>query len=304
MDITQIENVCFKGGGMKGNSFIGVHKAFTELNLWPQIKRFIGSSAGAIFASAIACKIPYEKIEDIINNTNFTLFQDSYGGYIGEGYTLWEYMGVYRGQYFYDWFKGILDKETGNVDITFKQVYEKYGNDLTITTVDLTKKKLVYMNKDNFPNMKICDAVRKSMSIPVFFIPVIETDETGLKHVYVDGGCLNNFPLDYYDNLYPTKQIAITKTIGFNLIDDSNNTDPSQYINQTVQINNVIDLISTLINTDIEEIERLRLSHDDIKRTVNIDTFGIKSTDFNLSRDLIKKLIHSGYISTIEFFKH
>jgi NTE family protein len=287
-----LENICFKGGGMKGNAFVGVQKALEELNILG-LKRFIGSSAGAIFATAAACRIPFHRLNDIINSTNFNLFQDTPGGYIGEGYRLWEEMGIYRGDYFYKWFSNILEQETGDANLTFEKLYNKYNSELIITTVDLTIKKLIYLNKNTHPNMKIADAVRRSMSIPVFFIPVSDIDENGIKHIYIDGGCLNNFPLAYFDDLYPSKEIALQKTIGFNLIENQ----------QISQINNVVDLISCLINTDIEEIERLRLTKDDEKRTININTFGIKSTDFNLSRDLIEKLIDSGYNSTMTFFQ-
>ena len=291
---SSIENVCFKGGGMKGNAFAGVDRAFAELGLWPQIKRFIGSSAGAIFAGAAACRIPYKDMAAEIASTDFSKFEDSSWGVVGEGVRLVEYLGFYEGAYFYDWYGNLLEKYIGDKEITLQGVYDRFGSDLVITTTDLTKKKLVFLTRHNYPTLKLCDAVRRSMSIPVFYVPIKEVDDQGLTHLLVDGSCTDNFPLKYFDNLYPTAEEAFGKTIGFDL-EDSDQTD---------EINNIIDLVATLINTTIEVIEQLRLSPDDKYRTVYIKTWNYSSTDFNMSSADIQKLVESGYKSTMEFFEN
>jgi len=296
-DLSKIENVCFKGGGMKGNAFVGVDRALTELGIWPQIKRFIGSSAGAIFATGAACRIPHAKMQSIIESTNFSKFKDTPWGIIGEGARIIEYYGMYEGKYFYDWYGSLLQETVGDANITFQEVYERFGSELVITTTDLTMKKLVYMSKDLTPHLAVRDAVRRSMSIPIFYIPIFETDTDGITHVYVDGGCTNNFPLDYFDHLYSTKQEALQRTIGFNLLEDfDQHTKP--------EISSIIDVITNLVNTDIEEIQNLRLSPHDAKRTINIPTFNLHSTDFDMSSADIKRLIKSGYESTMTTFKH
>lgn len=299
MTVDKIENICFKGGGIKGVAFIGVAHALQEADILPNIHRFIGSSAGAIFATAVACRMPYEKIAEIMENTDFSKFADvEMGGVVRESYKLYEYMGLHSGDYFYQWFSKILAEHAEKADITFKEIRDKWDSYLVITATDLTKKRLVYLNPDDNPDMQVRDAVRMSMSIPVFFTPVIRKDDRGLDHVYVDGGCTNNFPLNYFDPIYKGAPEGFTRTLGFNLEDDSSSKDPFVYVDQTVHINNVIDLITTLINTDIEEIQRLRLTERDKFRVVSIDTFGIASTNFNISREHIKMLIESGYTAT------
>ena len=299
-----IENICFKGGGIKGVAFVGVACALQEVDVLPNIRRFIGSSAGAIFATVAACRMPYEKISTVIESTDFSKFADvEMGGILTESYKLYEYMGLHSGDYFYKWFSGILAEHAEKADITFKEIREKWDSYLVITATDLTKKRLVYLNPDTAPDMQVRDAVRMSMSIPVFFTPVIRKDERGLDHVYVDGGCTNNFPLNYFDQIYKTEVDGFTRTLGFNLEDDSSSKDPFVYVDQTVHVNNLIDLITTLINTDIEEIQRLRLTERDKIRVVSIDTFGISSTNFNISREHIKMLIDSGYEATKQKLK-
>lgn len=300
----KIENICFKGGGIKGVAFVGVAHALQEMDILPNIRRFIGSSAGAIFATAVACRMPYEKLAKIIEGTDFSKFADvELGGILTESYKLYEYMGLHSGEYFYNWFSQILAEHAEKPDITFREIWEKWDSYLVITATDLTKKKLVYLNPDTTPDMQVRDAVRMSMSIPVFFTPVTRKDDRGLDHVYVDGGCTNNFPLNYFDRIYKADQDGFTRTLGFNLEDDSSSKDPFVYVDQTVHVNNIIDLITTLINTDIEEIQRLRLTERDKLRVVSIDTYGISSTNFSISKEHIKMLIDAGYQATKDKLK-
>ena len=293
-----IENVCFKGGGMKGNAFVGVDQALTELGVWPQIKRFIGSSAGAIFAGAAACRIPYKDMAETIENTDFSKFQDSNWGIAGEGVRLIEYFGLYEGAYFYNWYGDLLEKYVGDKTITLQGVYEKYGTELVITTTDLTEKKLVYMNRHDNPDLQVRDAVRRSMSIPVFYVPVRVVDDTGLTHILVDGGCANNYPLNYFDDLYGSPEDAFGKTIGFDLEPQCLHTRE-----KPTQINNIIELVTTLINTTIEVIEQVRLTPEDKYRSVAINTEGYVSTNFDMNKKDIQQLAKNGYTAAIKFFQ-
>ena len=48
--------------------------------------------------------------------------------------------------------------------------------------------------------LEVALAVRMSMSIPIFFEPVLhENPETGETHIIVDGGMLSNFPVWLFD---------------------------------------------------------------------------------------------------------
>lgn len=299
---SSIENVCFKGGGMKGNAFVGVARAMDELGMWPQIKRFIGSSAGAIFAGICACRIPHTTIDEEIKKVKYSKFKDSSWGLPGEGIRLIEKLGMYEGNYFYNWYRDLLEKYVGNPDITLEEIYQRFNSEIVITTTDLTKMNIVYMTRETHPDTKLCDAVRKSMSIPVFYVPITETDADGVKHVYVDGGCTDNFPLEYFDSLYSSKSEAFGKTMGFDLERGTVETDPTKYYDHTANINSIIDLVTTLINTTIETIERTRLDPLDTNRIVHINTKDYKTTNFDMPEKDIQDLITIGYNATLKFF--
>ena len=280
-------NLCFKGGGVKGCAYVGVYKALEENYLVNNIENIIGSSAGAIFACAVALKVPSEKLEEIILNTDFTKFKDESWGYAGKEYRMVEYYGYYNGDYFFNWFSDLLQQLVGEIDITFEKVYEKFKVNLIITASDITEGKIVYFSKDTTPEMELRMAVRCSMSIPFFFIPVQIIDQNEKVHYYIDGGCMNNYPLDYFSE-------TNEETWGFNLLDDTFNLNP---------INNIIDFTTNIILTEINEINKLHYSKIPPKienlKTINIPTLDLKATDFDISKEKIQELINIGYKETI-----
>lgn len=269
-------SLCLKGGGVKGFAFLGMAKAFNEHKI--TFKNFIGSSAGAIFAAAMACNISIDKLESIVYSTDFKQFCDYEYGFFGEGYNLYEEMGIYKGIVLYNWITNLLKDCVMDEKITFKGVSEKFGTTLVITATNLSSKKLEYLCVDTYPDMQIRDAIRMSMSIPGLFVPVNFNN-----CIYVDGGCTNNFAINYFKNC-----------IGVNLKES----------HTTNQINNTIDLINALVNTEIEEIDRLRFIENPTAQIINIDTSNIQSTNFDITREQIMELITNGYNSTISFIKN
>jgi NTE family protein len=264
--------LCLKGGGVKGFAFLGAAKAFKERNV--TFSNFIGSSAGAIFAAAMACKIDLDKLERLVYTTDYTQFCDYNYGIVGKGYNLYEDMGIYKGAYFYNWLSDLLHQCTGNEKITFAEVAELYKTNLVITGTNLTRKKLEYFHAGTHPDMEIRDAIRISMSIPGYFCPV-----THDNCVYVDGGCTNNFPINYFKNC-----------IGINLTSSS----------MPVEINNTLELIDALVNTEIEENDRLRALENPTAKIINIDTSNVQSTNFAITHAQITELINNGYKATIK----
>lgn len=277
------ENLCFSGGGVKGLAYVGVVKALQEKGLLKNVKRIIGSSAGAIFATTLACKITPADMYEEITTCDFKKFLDT-NNPIVKAYDLSRELGMYSGNYFYNWIGYILEKYVGNSNITFKDAYDKFKVNLVITATDLTDKKIIYMNYESTPDTRIRDAVRMSMSIPLFFMPVKKLIDT-TEHIFVDGGCLNNFPIDYFKDS--------KRTLGFNL--DSNP--------QKMEINNVFDLLHDLINTMIEINEDQRIKSVKNKNIVNINTFDIPSTNFGINLNDINRLVDSGYECTIDYLK-
>ncbi len=120
--------------------------------------------------------------------------------------------------------------------ITFKQHHQlvecdrKHGGklglkDIYITVTDITDvidPKLVVLSYENsaFKDTYISDAAQASGALPIAFDPCEFLDSTGNKHKCIDGGVLNNFPMNIFENkgLYiPVEGRTNPCTLGFKI---------------------------------------------------------------------------------------
>lgn len=276
-----LTNLVFEGGGVKGVAFCGAIRALEESKILDGITNIIGSSAGAICAGLLAVKFTANELEDALKNLDMCQLTDDTIGFIRDIYRLFSYFGIYRGDAFSVWYGNLIEKKTGNKDITFQQVFDRYNINLTITGTCLNKQKTIYFNKSTYPGLPIVKAVRISMSIPGVFCAV-EMDEC----IFVDGGVLNNYPIDYYGN--------IENTLGFKLA-SKKNPDNDTHI---IPIDGIKDFLTSVVNSMMSEIERSHIMTGYWDHTICIDCFGISSTEFNISEDNKEKLIREGYTST------
>jgi NTE family protein len=77
-------------------------------------------------------------------------------------------------------------------EFTFKECQEKYNISLRIVATDLNKGKPFICSPYDTPNYSIANAIRASMSVPLYYQPFV-CPETG--HFLVDGAVISNYPL-------------------------------------------------------------------------------------------------------------
>lgn len=300
-------NLVLEGGGVRGIAFVGAIQALEELNVLQGIYQFAGSSAGSIVACLLSIKLSANQIKDIMFNCNFKDFKDSSFGLLRDCYRLYKKFGYYKGNYFLEYLGNILEKYTGNKDISFQDVYDLYGNVLVVTGTNLNLRKTIYFSKDTYPNKPIRDAIRISMGIPGFF-QVIKENNDGNIDCYVDGGVCNNYPIWIFDG----DEIADDKskhcdsdinwkTLGLKLMSNSESKN-NDIFNDRTDINNIFDFIDALIGTMCTQIDRGYIKKGYWKRTISINTMKVNTTDFNLSDFTKQLLIGNGYNATIEYF--
>jgi NTE family protein len=152
------------GGGARGIAHLGVLKALEELNI--KIDEISGVSAGAIFGAFYAAGQSVSEIDKMISAAKFF---DLMNFRIGKP-------GFFNSKSF----RTVLEK---NLHI---QEFEALKIPLTIAATDYKNAEIVYFKTGN-----LIDAVVASSSIPIIFEPCL-IDET----YYVDGGLLNNFPVE------------------------------------------------------------------------------------------------------------
>jgi NTE family protein len=314
----QIKNLVFEGAGIRGIAYSGVIKVLEEKNLLQNVERVGGTSAGAITALFLSLGYNADEISELINSTSFKKFNDGNFLFFGGIHRLKKYYGWYRGKRFENWLDKVIQAKTGNSEISFKELHEKGYKDLFITGTSIDKQKLFVFSEETFPQMKIKDAVRISMSIPLYFEAIFMNDvgniikhpknKLGL-HVMVDGGLLANYPIRLFDS---TKYIIITnpnkpdinpQTLGFKIErEEQIKSDLTSLNLAEFPIKKFNDYIRAFYNITIENLNRQSFSERDWERTVSISDGNISPRIKKLPAKSIELLIKNGVEATEQYF--
>ncbi|KAK3590686.1 hypothetical protein CHS0354_006373 [Potamilus streckersoni] len=192
------ENLVFEGGGNKGLAFCGAIKVLEELDMMRRIKRYAGASAGAMTAALLAVGYSADEIREFLSQDLSQIFIDHSYGYLSLLPNLLSGFGWNPGTRIFQWFGENLAKKTGNPDITFYELYKNTGKELCIVVTNLNMMDAEYCHPKTSPDLPIRMAVRMSMAIPGLF-QAINFKAFGQSNWYVDGGVLNNYPINCFD---------------------------------------------------------------------------------------------------------
>lgn len=194
-----------EGGGIKGLGLVGaVLRLMQERYTFPRVA---GTSAGAIVAAFIAADIDADGLADVMDRLDYSRVPDrSPPGIpvVSEGVSLLSKRGAYEGDYVrefvYEELKqlgvttfGDLRRSDAKADRN-TEPYQRYK--LVVMATDVTRGRLLRLPWDyrllhlDPDEQVVADAVRASMSIPLYFEPVTLRDgQTGAETTLVDGGC-------------------------------------------------------------------------------------------------------------------
>ena len=322
-------NLVFEGGGVKGIAYIGAMQVLQEKGVLEAITRVGGTSAGAINATLFALGYSIADQRRILKKLDFNNFMDDNWGLVRDTQRLIEEFGWYKGDFFHHWISGMINKKLKNPHATFRDLKAAGQPNLYVYGANLSTRFGEVFSAEHTPTTRIADAVRLSMSIPLFFAAF----RNARKDVYVDGGLLNNFPVKLFDRdkyieeasrprmgvetgYYKEENARFLKkhpaasryvynkeTLGFRL-------DSKQEIGvfrdgaepQHANIADFFDYIKALVGTVMDSQLNSHLHSDDWQRTIYIDTLGVGTTDFDLSETMKTKLEQSGRTGADKYF--
>ena len=303
-----IKNLVFEAAGVRGIAYCGAIQELESKHMMNNIERVGGTSSGAIVALTVALGYSGKEIENIISKTNFKKFNDGNYFFVGGINRMKKYFGWYRGKKLEKWLKGIIEQKTGNSDITFEEFHQKGFIDLYIAGTSLNKQKPVIFSYETYPKMKLRDAVRISISIPLYFEAVF-IDSTGqvFYHpkqkqgldIMLDGGFLENFPIHLFD-----KTKSDSSTIGFRIDPEAQiQNDKGTKTLAEMPVMDINQYFAAFYNIIIESMNRQQLTPVDWKRTISISDGKIAPKLRKLSKEEVILLIENGRRATHEYFK-
>jgi len=186
-DYIKPTRLCFSGGGIKTISYIGALEALQEANLLISIREYLGVSAGAFVAFCLAIGYSLTELKQIMSTTDFGEIRSI------DPEKLFEYdehFGIDDGEGLVSFIEAILKRKGLSANMCFGDLDTSVT--LRIFATDLNELAPREFSSKLTPRVKIVDALRASMSLPLYFTPVRDPI-TG--NLLTDGGVLANYPI-------------------------------------------------------------------------------------------------------------
>lgn len=322
---TNFKNLVFSGGGVLGIAYLGLLDSLYQRHLIEGVKRVAGTSAGAITACLTSFNLSFSELKAIADSLDYTniplkdasdisrLPSDLKGEFerlfdnFDCVYRLIKNFGWYSSNYFYTW---IQEQIANQFDASLKKPPYTFADfkepdihkdrrpfkDLYMVGTDITKGTFSIFSYDSTPNMEVAEAVRISMSIPLFFESIKSNGSAASPktspHIYSDGGLLYTYPINLFDEDDP-----LDHTLGSLVKSDS----------PPAPINNIIDFISSIIicATSIQ-YQFYKSNPTSLARTIEINTGTVSTMNFNIKSgdDTYNYLYKQGYTTTEAFLQN
>jgi NTE family protein len=198
--------IVLSGGGVRGLSYVGVFLELEKRGFLKNIKEILGVSCGALFGFAYSIGYTPNELLEFVEQFDFSLIQ-SIEPDIALGF-LYNFGIDDKGQ-LRKLIYSLLRNKNFNLDSSFIDLYNQTKFILRIYATNLNNCMLKEFSYSSTPNIKVVDALLASMCIPGYFLPCVIDNE-----IYVDGGLINNFPIDLVD------EDELKDTFGFTFSED------------------------------------------------------------------------------------
>jgi len=299
-------DLILEGGGVKGIALVGSYTALSEAGY--DFRRIAGTSAGAIVGALIAAGMSPSDLKGVMREIDYGRFEDKgfidHIGLVGKGASLLFEKGIYEGGYL----RAFMDEQLKSLGVeTFGDLRiddpgaslgDAKAYRLVVMTSDVTRARLVRLPWDyeqyglDPDTQRVADAVRASMSIPFFYEPVRFTsrDQEGKEATsyMVDGGMLSNFPIEVFDRT--DGKPPRWPTFGLKL-----SAKPDAALRQKYDVQGTFSLARAMVGTMTNFHDQIHIDDPSaVARTMFVDTFGIRATDFDIDETMQDTLFKSG----------
>jgi len=264
---TKKTKLILSGGGMKGIAHLGAIKALEELEMMKYIDTYCGTSVGAMISALLCVGYTADELFSFISMMDMSKVKClSFNN-------LLKLFGLDDGKKMEIVFEKMFKAKGIPANITFKQLFDRTKKILIITVSCLNDKKVYYHSYQTVPDMQVLTAVRMSISIPIYFAPVKYQGK-----MYVDGGCMDNYPIQLFSD-------CLDEVVGLCLADIKDNVN---------DITNIEDLLLHIIQCLFEGVTHYSLKGYE-KYSIKISLDKVSVVDFHMDNETKQKLFDIGY---------
>ena len=308
------EALVFEGGGVLGIAYPSALRVASDRGALENARKFGGASAGSLIAAMLACKADVDYLEREIESTDYSKFFDSTFGVVRDAYRFYSRGGYAQGHALRSKIGKTMWDLTGDENITFAEIEQRFGNQLSVVATSMTERRSLIFDAQKTPQQPVADALLASSSYPLVFPLVDYYDPIAKKsHKLWDGGLLNNFPIQLFDEQQevsidqPQKRWPnINGTVGFKLMqpDEHIPTQGESAVQQRFRVDNVFDAASGLLACWSDASARVHLDNTlDWPRTLPIRIpQKISVMNFSLGKEQKDMLRKAGHDSAVKYF--
>ncbi len=326
-----IDNMVFSGGGVLGIAYLGALDYMYGKGLINNLQRAAGTSAGAVTACILSFNLSFQEMKEIADSLDFRKIPYSpdeeilkyipkelksrIEGVLGDIdclYRLISRYGWYSTDYLYEWIKSVIsrqfDRSKKDPPYTFSDfrnreihIGKRQFLDLYIMGTNLSEGRAQVFSYETAADMEVAEAVRISMSIPLFFAAETIQDSSVASgrnvSIFSDGGVMNNYPINIFDIPAFNKGVqgANPNTLGLCF------KGKFEY----KKIDNLLEFIERLFVSSMKvQQDMFYNSFEDIRRSIIINSGDVSSVNFNVQAgdDTYNYLYKQGYDAAAEYF--
>jgi predicted acylesterase/phospholipase RssA len=304
-------DLVLEGGGVKGLGTVAAVIRLLERGY--RFPRIAGTSAGAMVGALAAAGADAARIRNILGRLDLSRIPDRRRPglpVISEGLALLTRSGAYAGDYLRDW----LDRELRALGATtfgdLRRDEDADGDDaslrpdqrykLVVLVTDITHGRLLRLPWDYHllhldPDAQsVAEAVRMSMSLPLFFEPQRLTDPvSGEVSLIVDGAVLSNFAVEIFDRTDGVQ--PRWPTFGIRLLPDLPKGIGEVLPGLGLPLPPPFEVLKKVLITAVVGHDQTQLSRPKVRdRMITVDTSDVGITEFDIAAAEREMLIRNG----------
>jgi predicted acylesterase/phospholipase RssA len=194
----------FSGGGIRVISYLGVIQVLKEHGLLKHVKEFCGVSAGALVALMLALEYKLHIIENFCFQYDFSEVRS-----VEPEDTLefLENYGVDNGEKLQTLIEKILKHKGHKPTATFADLAAGGVKSIRMWASDIQNMRPIEFSAAKTPNIQVSFALRASMAVPFYFIPLRHPETNTLL---VDGAVFDNYPISHLTDSEAEDSLGLT----------------------------------------------------------------------------------------------
>ncbi len=310
-------DLVLEGGGMKGIGLGGAVGVLMRAGY--TFPRVAGTSAGAIVAALVAAGIDEAELARAMDRLQPARVPDRRPPRVpvlSEAISLLRRAGAYAGDYVHGFVRdelarlGVrtfadLRRSDPHADENLPQ-HRRYK--LVVTATDVTRGRLLRLPWDyellglEPDEQLVADAVRASISIPLYFEPIVVRDAAGASTTLVDGGVLSNYPIEIFDRT--DLRSPRWPTLGVKVIAELPARRGELFPGAALPALPPVRLLERVVATAIVGHDQTYLERPCVRRrTITVDTSAIGVVEFDASPQQRATVVANGASAAERFLQ-